>query len=336
MHIAIFETDEKEKAYLSQKLKDHSLSFYTNPIKPDDLAQLQDIEVLVTFIYSRVTSDVINALPNLKCVATMSTGFDHIDLEACKQRNIIVTNVPSYGEVTVAEHTFALMLAVSRRLIESYARVKDGYFSPEGLTGFDLHGKTLGIIGVGAIGCNVANIGNGFGMNVLAYKRSPDPELEQKYHLKIVDLVTLLQQSDIITIHLPYSPETHHLINEEKFHMMKKGAMLINTARGAIVDTKALAAALESGQIGGAGLDVFEGEPLLHEEKQLLSKEFNKEDMLYVLEEHLLLHHPNVVMTPHNAFNSREALQIIMDTTAENVFAFEKGAAQNVVGEEKH
>ncbi len=331
MKIACFEIDELEKKYLSKALKGHDVVYFEHPIRVHELDSLRDIEGLVIFIYSRIDEEVLEKLPQLKFVTTMSTGYDHIDLTACSERKIQVSNVPSYGEITVAEHTFALILAVARRIVESYTRVKNGYFSPEGLTGFDLHGKTLGVVGVGAIGCNVITIAKGFGMNVIGYKRSPDPELEKKYGFTIHDLETVLQESDIITLHLPYNQETHHLIDEEKFYMMKKGAVLINTARGAIVDTKAMLAALERGDLGGAGLDVCEGEPVLHEERQLLSKEFNNEELLYVMEEHMLLQYPNVVITPHNAFNSHEALKIILSTTVDNIEAYGKGKAQNVV-----
>ncbi len=331
MKLALFEIDAHEKKQLSKQLKKHDLLFFEDTLNEKDLEKIEDVQGLVVFIYSKVTEEVLDRLPNLKFITTMSTGFDHIDLEACKKRGIIVCNVPSYGEVTVAEHTFALILALSRRIPESIRRVKDLYFSPEGLTGFDLHGKTLGVVGVGAIGCNVINIAKGFGMNVLGYKRSPDPELEKKYGFTIVDLETLLQKSDIISLHLPYSQETHHLIDEEKFYMLKKGALLINTARGAIVDTKAMIAALERGDLGGVGLDVLEGEPVLREEKQLLSKVFNNEDMLYIVGEHMLMHFPNVVVTPHNAFNSHEALEIIIDTTVKNIEAFLSGKPENTV-----
>lgn len=331
MKIACFEIDALEKKYLTKAFKGHEAVYFEHPIRVDELESVQDSEALVLFIYSRIDESVLEKLPKLKYITTMSTGYDHIDLEACKKRNIQVSNVPAYGEVTVAEHTFALILAVSRRIVESYTRVKDGYFSPEGLTGFDLHGKTLGVVGVGAIGCNVIRIAKGFGMNVIGYKRSPDPELEKEYGFKIHDLETVLQQSDIISLHLPYSQETHHLIDDEKFYMMKKGAVIINTARGAIIDTKAMLAALDRGDLGGAGLDVCEGEPVLHEERQLLSKEFNNEELMYVMEEHMLLHNPNVVITPHNAFNSHEALEIILATTAENIKSYGEGNTKNLV-----
>lgn len=331
MKIVCFEASEDEKKYFSKALKGHDLAFYEDPIDKESLSKIDDTEALIIFIYSKIDEEVLEALPRLKCITTMSTGFDHIDLDACHKKGILVTNVPSYGEITVAEHTFALLLSVSRRIVESYSRVKSGYFSPQGLTGFDLYGKTMGVIGVGTIGSHVIKIANGFGMNVIGYKRSPDPELEKELGFKIHDFETVLQKSDVISLHLPYSQETHHIIDEEKFYMMKKGAIIINTARGALIDTRAMISALERGDLGGVGIDVCEGEPVLREESELLSKQFNNEEMMYVMEEHILLHHPNVVITPHNAFNSKEALSIILDTTVKNIEGYVQKKPQNVV-----
>lgn len=335
MHIAAFELETWEVKYLKEKIsKDISLTCFDHSLKPENLDPIKDVDGLVIFIYSKVTKEVIDNLPNLKFIATMSTGFDHIDLEACKARGITVSNVSGYGETTVAEHTFALLLAISRRIIESYERVKEGYFSPEDLTGFDLSGKTFGVIGIGSIGKHVIKIAHGFDMQVIGLKRSPDPELEKELGFKIVDMDTLLATSDVISLHIPYSPETHHIIHEASFEKMKKGVVLLNTARGPLIDTHALLKYVENGKVGGVGLDVCENEPLLREEKQILSKEFNKEDLLCLLEEKMLLLHKNVVLTPHNAFNSHEALTKILTTTAENITAFLNGKAQNVVNQQ--
>lgn len=331
MKVVFFETGHDDIVKFRGKLAGFDLDFVDTPLNKDTIDKAKDADVIVVFIYSTVNKEVLDLLPNLKFINTMSTGFDHIDIEECKKRSILVSNVPSYGEITVAEHTFALLLSLSRRMVESYERVKSGYFSPEGLTGFDLSGKTIGVVGVGAIGKNVIKIAKGFGMNVLGYKRTPDPKLEQELGFKITDLDTLLSSSDIVSIHLPYSQETHHLIDEEKFTIMKEGAIILNTARGAIIDTQAMLSSLGKGKLAGIGLDVCEGEPVLREEAELLSKQFNNEQMLYVLEEHVLLSHKNVIITPHNAFNSREALHIIHDTTIENIKKFTSNASQNLV-----
>ncbi|MFI5265358.1 MAG: NAD(P)-dependent oxidoreductase [Candidatus Levyibacteriota bacterium] len=330
--IAAFELEPWEEKFLSDKLgSSFEIFFFDHSLKQDDVEKIKDVEALVVFIYSRVTKEIIDTLPNLKFIATMSTGFDHIDLATCKARNIIVSNVRGYGEITVAEHTFALLLALSHRIVESYERVKEGYFSPEGLTGFDISGKTLGVIGVGSIGKHVIEIAHGFGMNVLGYTRTPDPELEKKLNFKSTDMDTLLTTSDIITLHVPFSPETQHMINEEAIQKMKDGVIILNTSRGGLIDTKAMLKYVENKKIGGVGLDVCEAEPALREEKQLLSKEFNSESLMHILEEKMLLNHKNVIITPHNAFNSREALELILSTTVANIEGYKNNAPQNVV-----
>lgn len=332
MKIAAFEIEKWEEEFLKNNLGEGiDLVVFSHPLKDADLGSLKEIEGLVIFIYSPVTKETLEALPNLKFITTMSTGFDHIDVLACKEKGITVCNVAGYGEITVAEHTFALLLAISRRIIESYERVKQGYFSPENLTGFDLYGKTIGIVGVGSIGQHVIKIAKGFGMNVIGYKRTPDPEMEQKYGFKIVDLETVYRDSDVLSFHVPYTKETHHMINEESISKMKQGVILLNTSRGLLMDTTALLKSLENKKIGGLGLDVCENEPMLREEKQILSKEFNKEDLLCLLEEKMLLNYKNVVITPHNAFNSKEALEKILRTTVENVKNFLNNTPQNLV-----
>lgn len=336
MKIALFEIKDWEREFFEKELSGNELQFFAEPLRDNSVPQIHDCEVLVVFVYSRVNKTVLDALPNLKFITTMSTGYDHIDIEECKRRNIVVSNVAGYGEITVAEHTFALILAVSRRLIESVSRVRGGNFSPEGLTGFNLHGKKIGIIGVGAIGENVANIAKGFGMWVLGYKRKPDPELEQKLGIKISDnLDEVLSMSDIISLHIPYSAENHHFINQEKIQKMKDGVVIINTARGGLIDSKALLEAILSKKVWGAGLDVLEEEPLLQEEAALLSNEYNRDQLMSVLEDHMLCNLPNVIVTPHNAFNSKEALQLIAATTKDNILAFMKGTPQNLIEEKK-
>jgi D-lactate dehydrogenase len=306
------------------------LVFFDQPLS-DTTPDIGTFEVVITFIHTQMNKELLDKMPNLKFITTMSTGFDHIDVEECKRRGIVVSNVPSYGETTVAEHTFALLLTIARRLPESIERVKGGNFMPSGLTGFELRGKTIGVIGVGSIGTNVIKIARGFGMNVIVFKRTPDYALEKELGCKFVELPILYQQSDIVTLHIPYTKETHHYISEEAFSQMKDGVVLLNTARGALIDTTALLKALESGKVKAAGLDVLEEEPLLEEEKDLLSQDFDKEKLFTILQDHMLLNHPKVVITPHNAFNSEEALKKIVETTHENLSAFVSGVPLNVV-----
>lgn len=330
MKYAFFELEDWEKEYFQNEIKDSEIVFFDPPLS-NETPDLHTFDVVSVFIHSQLNKELLDKMPNLKLITTMSTGFDHIDIEECKRRGIVVCNVPSYGETVVAEHTFALLLSIARRLPESIDRVKKGNFMPGGLTGFELRGKTIGVIGVGSIGTNVIKIARGFGMNVIVYKRTPDYALEKELGCKFVELNVLFQQSDIVSLHIPYSKETHHYLGDEQFNQMKDGVVILNTARGALIDTDALLRALESGKVRAAGLDVLEEEPLLEEEKDLLTKDFDKDKLLTVLQDHMLVNHPNVVITPHNAFNSHEALKKIVETTHQNLAAFASGAPANVV-----
>ena len=244
-------------------------------------------------------------------------------------------NVPTYGENTVAEHTFALMLALSRKIHQSYTRVMRGDYSLEGLTGFDLKEKTLGVVGGGKIGLHVIKIGRGFGMRVLVYDPFRNPFLAELLGFSYVGIERLLDSSDIVTLHMPFSHSLHHFMDRDKFQHMKPGALFINTARGRLVDTDALLEALETGRLAGAGLDVVEGEELIQEEKQLLYQQQSLEKLQAAVRTHVLFRHDNVIFTPHNAFNSKEALERILDTTVENIVGFRDGRPANLVKPEE-
>lgn len=330
MKYAFFDLEPWEKEYFQNEIKDNELVFFDGALD-ENTPGLDTFNVVITFIHTQFNKELLDKMPNLKFISTMSTGFDHIDTDECKNRNIIVSNVPTYGETIVAEHTFALLLAISRRIPESLERVKEGNFMPSGLTGFELRGKTIGVIGVGSIGSNVIRIARGFGMNAIVYKRTPDYALEKELGCKFVELPVLYQQSDIVSLHIPYSKETHHYVGEEQFNQMKDGVIIINTARGALIDSMALLKALESGKVKAAGLDVLEEEPLLEEEKDLLSQSFDKDKLMTILEGHMLVNHPNVLVTPHNAFNSTEALHKIVETTHQNLTGFMNNMPLNVV-----
>ena len=291
----------------------------------------EDVEVLMPFIHSEVGRKQLEAMPNLRLIATRSTGYDHIDLEAATGRGIAVSNVPAYGENTVAEHTFALLLSLSRKVHHAWTRTQRGDYSSEGLRGFDLYGKTLGVIGAGAIGLHVIRIAKGFGMKVLAYDVNQYQLLADVMDFRYADLDELLEESDVVTLHAPAIPATHHLINKETLSRMKQGALLINTARGSLVDTAALAEALDAGHLGGAGLDVFEGEELVQHEDELLYQAGAEDKLKILVRAHSLQRRPDVVITPHIGFNSKEALLRILDITAENVHAFLGGEPKNLV-----
>jgi len=328
-----FETAPWERRYLAKALRlvRANVQFLTEPLSEATLARGQGAEVLSIFIYSQLNRSLIRRLRGVKLIATRSTGFDHIDLKACKAHKIAVANVPAYGEHTVAEHTFALILALSRNVHKAYVRTVKGDFSLTGLQGFDLKGKTIGVIGAGRIGLHVIKMAKGFGMEVLAYDVQKNPFLSEVLDFQYVPLPALLRQADIVSLHLPYSPATHHLMTRDTFRLMKRGALLINTARGGLVDTDALVWALDAGIVGGAGLDVLEGEELVKEERQLLEKDFPKERLITALKNTILLHRENVVITPHIAFDSREALQRILDTTVTNITSFLRGTSVNLV-----
>lgn len=332
MKIAILEIKPWEEEFLAARLPEHELVFCPGRLEDAVLPQVSGCEVLSPFIYSQISAAMLVRLPALRLVATRSTGFDHIDLHAAAARGVMVCNVPSYGENTVAEHTFALILSLSRKIHQSYARVSRGDFALEGLTGFDLKAKTLGVVGAGRIGLHVIKIARGFGMRVLAYDPCPNRFISDLLVFRYVELDQLLQESDIVSLHLPFSEALDHFIDGRRIAQMKRGALFINTARGRLVDTEALLQALESQHLAGAGLDVVEGEEFIQAEEQLLRQEQPLERLRTLLRTHVLFRHENVIFTPHNAFNSREALERILDTTADNVLAFERGEPHNVVG----
>lgn len=292
----------------------------------------KDAEVISVFINSSVTKEVIDVLPHLKFIATRSTGFDHIDVEYCKTKGIKVANVPEYGSNTVAEHTFALILSLSRKIYWSVNQSKTLNFEHDDIRGTDLFGKTIGIIGMGKIGINVLRVAHGFGMKILVNSRSENPELKQQYALDYVDLDTLLQRSDVISLHLPLTPQTKHIINKENILKMKPGSFLINTARGGLIDTEAIVIALDKGILAGVGLDVLEEEKELGEEAAILTSQYKKDvNMKNLVFDHMLINHPRVLITPHNAFNSTEALARITKTTIENIKSYSAGQAVNLV-----
>jgi D-lactate dehydrogenase len=295
------------------------------------VAQVPDVPIVSVFIRSQLSRAVLEHLPKLCFIATRSTGYDQIDVAVAKARGVIVSNVPRYGANTVAEFTFGLMLCLSRKIIQAYERALRGEVLLEGLEGFDLNGKTLGVIGTGNIGMHVVRIARGVGMSVLAYDVLPQLLVAEVLGFTYVALDELLHRSDIVSLHAPATPQTHHLMNQERFALMKRGSLLINTARGELVDTAALAWALDEGIVAGAGLDVVEGEELVAEEERLLTATGAEDKLRTLLRHQTLLRRENVIITPHAAFYSREALRRILDTTIANIRCFVAGQPQNVV-----
>jgi D-lactate dehydrogenase len=294
-------------------------------------ADMALVDILIPFIHSKIGRAEMDMMPRLRLIATRSTGYEHIDLASMVQREIAVANVPGYGANAVAEYTFALILALTRKIHMALTRTQHGDYTLEGLRGCDLSGKTLGVIGTGAIGIHVIRIAKGFGMEVLAYDVFPQHHFAEVLGFSYESLTELLSRSDIVTLHAPATPTTFHMLNRETLSQMRRGAFLINTARGSLVDAQALAWALDTGLLAGAGLDTLEGEEFLQHEEELLHESGAEEKLKLLVQHHILQQRSNVLITPHIAFNTKEALQRILDTTIENVQAFSHGHPQNLV-----
>jgi len=323
LYCSIYNPVKDMDLYLKKKLKGQNVHLYGETLAMKNLDK--KTEVLGVFVDSKVDKKIIKALPKLKLIVTLSTGYDHIDLAAAKRAGIPVCNVPNYGQNTVAEFTLALILALSRKIFPAVKRVKEGVYDYHGLRGFDIKGKTIGIIGAGHIGLNVIAMLQGFQANIIAYDRSPKKELEKEYGFTHASMNTLIKTSDIISLHVPLFPSTRHMIDKKTIQKMKKGAYIVNTARGALIDPEALVWGLDSGHIAGAGLDVFEEEDIMCNPEQLVAGACTPDITRVSLMNNLLIDHPNTIVTPHNAFNSTEALQRIIDTATDHIKSFAAG-----------
>lgn len=335
MKITFFEVASKEQEGFSSFFPDHQVKFFEEKLDASKIEEFKDSEIISVFINSVINKEVIDLLPELKFITTRSTGFDHIDLKYCEEKGIKVSNVPAYGSKTVAEFAFALITSLSRKMFDAVSRLKEeGNFSISGLRGFDLAGKNIGVIGTGKIGKNVIKIAKGFSMNVSAYDLYPDTSFAAENGVVYKTLEEVISECDILTLHAPYTKENHHLINKDKVAKMKKGVYLINTARGELIDTDALIWGLNEGIIAGAGLDVLEGERELKEEVEILSsveKSERVKDYKTLLEDKVLIDMPNVIVTPHIAFYSKEAEEEIRETTLENIKSFLNGVSLNLI-----
>jgi len=330
MKIAFFEVMPGEREMLTAHLPaGHDISFHEEKLAPATTGLAADADIVSVFVKSEVTPEVIDALPGLKLITTRSMGYDHIALAHAASKGIKAGNVTTYAAHPVAEFTFALMLAVTRRIYPAYERLREGTaFDTRGLGGFNLYGKTLGVLGTGRIGRNVIGIGKGFGMRVLAYDPKPDTALAAGDGFTYADADDVIAQADIITLHMPYLPATHHFLNKERFAKMKKGVIIVNTARGEVMDTHALVAALRDGTVWGAGLDVLEQERELKEEVEALTTDKPGVDYELLTANHILIDMPNVVVTPHIAFETAEAMEEISRVTAETISNFIAGKDQ--------
>ncbi len=333
MKIAFFELEGWEEPILKAALPGEELFFLDQIIDEATPPPKNDYEAIVVFVDCKITAETLVYFPNLKFIATRSTGFDHIDVKAARKRGVEVAYVPGYGDNTVAEFAFGLILNLTRKVYQAIDQIKEkSSFEQKNLRGTDLKGRTIGIIGTGRIGKEAIKIAKGFGMNILAYDPFPNKDLAKLMGYEYVSLNDLLKKSDIITIHCPYNKKTHHLINTKNIKLVKHGAYLVNTARGAIVETEALVSALKDGILAGAGLDVLEEEGETKDEMKFLSRlDGHGEKMRVILENNVLMKMPNVFITPHNAFNSQEALERILNTTIQNIKGFLSKAPVNLV-----
>ncbi|HSJ52932.1 MAG TPA: NAD(P)-dependent oxidoreductase [Anaerolineae bacterium] len=258
--------------------------------------------------FGKVSREALERLPDLKLIVTRSVGYDHVDLAEAKRRGVVVCNVPDYGAHMIAEHAFGLLLAVARHVVTGHNRyVQERVFSDRGLQGIELHGKCLGIVGTGRIGLHSVRIAKGFGMEVLAYDVAPNPEAAQTMGFRYAPLEELMVASDAVSLHVVLNDATRHLIDAERLALMKRGAILVNTSRGGVVDTQALTAALRSGHLAGAGLDVLENERDTYHDLSGL----------------------NVVVTPHVGWYTDGAVRRILQATLDNIAAFKRGEATN-------
>lgn len=321
MKIAFYSAHNFEKPYfLKAAGKSHDLLWIEPRLSETTVLLAKDCPAVCIFVNDDGSAPVLRKLKEMgvRYLLLRCAGFNHVDLEVARELGIRVARVPEYSPYAVAEHTLALMLALNRKLVKAHNRVRDGNFSLDGLTGFDMHGKTVGIIGLGKIGKVLAQILHGFGCRLLVSDPLPDKEIGEKLGIRYTDTDTLCRESDIISLHAPLNEQTKYLINKERIGKMKKGVMLINSGRGGLIHTRDVIAGLKSGQIGYLGLDVYE------EEKGLFFEDHSSD----ILQDDIiarLMTFPNVLITSHQAFLTDTALENIAEVTVNNLRALELG-----------
>ena len=323
MKVAVFSTKPYDQRYLQRanERHGHELTFFEPRLVPDTATLAAGHDAVCAFVNDQMNADVLRNLRELgvELIALRSAGFNHVDLEVAAALDITVVRVPAYSPHAVAEHALALILGLNRKLYRAYNRVREGNFALDGLLGFDLHGKTVGVIGTGKIGAIFARIMHGLGCEILAYDPYPNEEVEA--FARYVDLPELYAGADIVSLHCPLTPETDHLIDDAAIDQMKDGVMLINTSRGRLVDTRAVIDGLKAQRIGHLGLDVYEEEQDLFFED--LSDKVIGDDVFS-----RLLTFPNVLITGHQGFFTEEAVTNIAETTMQNITAYARGAGE--------
>jgi len=299
-------------------------------VTPDNARMYDNAEIISTDM-SILSKAVLKQFKQLRLIAVRATGVDQIDLDYCSKQKITLCNVPAYAQNAVAEHVFALLLAVCRHIAEASRRTRKFNFSWTGIQAFELSGKTLAVIGTGAIGRNVAMIARGFGMETVAFDKFPDKAWATQNNVRYLPIEDALRMADVVTLHVPGAVETRDLISRKRFDIMKDGVVIINTSRGDVVDARALLRALSSGKVAAAGLDVLPGEnSLFREDARIRTLHGDRGDLETQLANHLLLQHPKVIVTPHCAFYTKEAAQRLMEATVGNIDAFIRGTPCNV------
>lgn len=321
MKIAFFSTKSYDRIHFERfaKKSGHEISFFEDYLSPHTVSLCMDHQAVCVFVNDKVTAEVIGKLHEygVGIIALRCAGFNNVDLEAAEAKNIKIVRVPAYSPEAVAEHTCALLLTLNRKTHKAFNRVRDSNFSIEGLTGFNLHGKTVGVIGTGAIGKAFCRIMLGFGCKVIAMDPFPNKEVEAM-GVEYVPKATLAKECDILSLHCPLTPETHHMINEETISYFKKEIVLINTSRGGLIDTRAAIKALKTRKIGALAIDVYEQEENVFFKD--LSDEVIQDDVLM-----RLMTFPNVLITSHQAFLTKEALEQIANTTIGNLDTYAAG-----------
>ncbi len=322
MTIAVFDTKPYDRQYLQRvgHAGDITWQFHEFRLSAETASAAVGAGAVCVFVNDRVDAACLKLLhaQGVRHLALRCAGFNNVDLDTAKQLGITVTRVPAYSPHAVAEHAVALLLTLNRRIHRAFNRVREQNFSLSGLVGFDLFGKTIGIVGTGKIGCIAAQIFRGFGCQVLAFDTQPDAAWAAQHQVRYTDLNALLEQADVVSLHVPLFPSTLHLLNEQTIARMKAGAYIVNTSRGKLIDTTALIAALKSGHLGGVALDVYE-------EEEGIFFEDHSGDVLQDDELSRLLTFPNVLITSHQAFLTDEALTEISRVTVENIVRLANG-----------
>ena len=322
MQVAVFSSHKFEKNYLEKFCGNHGLRFLEARLTAETASLAQGAQAVSIFVNDDGSAPVLQKLKELgiRYLALRSAGFNHVDLKEANRLGMRIARVPEYSPAAIAEHTVALMLVLNRKLIKAHSRIRDLNFSLDGLVGFDMSGKTVGILGTGKIGTVVARILHGFNCKLLAFDPYQNEDLKTKYNVLYTDYLTVFRESDIITLHLPLTNESKYIINKETINAMKPGVMLINTSRGGLVDTKEVIKALKKGKIGSFGIDVYEEEGGLFFEDH--SDQILQDDVIA-----RLMTFQNVLITSHQAFLTNEALVKIAETTGYNLDCWDKGGA---------